>query len=343
MSRSQYSYFLKLYLFLILLAGFGCRPDRPVPDVSHMELDVDIRRFEQDLMQVDTNRLSEGVERLQTAYGNFFSDVFLYIMKDTYKENETPEAIVGKALRSPLFRQLADTVQMIYPDLSETESELNQALKYYHYYFPDRPVPEVVSFISEYALGVFTYGDSLLGVGLDFFLGPEYPYYDPMVFPEYIQRTMDRPYIVPKMMEALASQVVGEVKGNRLLDHMVHNGKILYLKDQFLPFAPDSVKMEYTQAQMKWVEDNELPVWAYFLKEELLYETRMQEIQKLINPSPVAPGGMPREAPGRIANWVGWQIVKAFMDRHPDATVEDLIGFSDVQKFLEASRYKPDR
>jgi len=50
---------------------------------------------------------------------------------------------------------------------------------------------------------------------------------------------------------------------------------------------------------------------------------------------------MPTEAPGRTANYIGWQIVKKFMQKKPKLTMLDLIAHNDAQKLLEESKYKP--
>jgi len=52
---------------------------------------------------------------------------------------------------------------------------------------------------------------------------------------------------------------------------------------------------------------------------------------------------MPPEAPGRTANWIGWKIVKAYMNRHPEVTPADLLNIKESQKILDGSRYKPRR
>lgn len=328
-------------LFVLFVFAIGCQPERSVPDVSDIDVSVKIKRFERDLFSIDTNQVQDGMLRLQEEYGDFFDEVFLHIMRD--RPEISAETVVRSMVTTPQIRQLYDTCQIVFDDISGVEAELTGAMKFFKYYFPQRPIPQVVSYISEFSLGTFTYGDSLMGVGWDFFLGEGDPHYDPNIFPLYIQRTMSRLYLVPKMVEALAGNLVGDVPGNRLLDYMIYNGKVLYIKDLLLPHTPDSIKLEYTADQLKWLEKNDRAMWAYFLKENLLYSSKMQDIQKLINHSPVAPGGMPREAPGRAANWVGLQIIKSYMRQYPDTNLEDLLAMNDAQKLLEMSKYKPKR
>ena len=63
---------------------------------------------------------------------------------------------------------------------------------------------------------------------------------------------------------------------------------------------------------------------------------------KYINTSPNSPG-MPDQAPGRTANYIGLQIVKAYMKRFPETTIPELLAIQDVQKIMDLSRYKPKR
>lgn len=334
---------LLLFALVITQFLFSCKEEKFIPDVSKIEVDIKIKRFEKDLFQMDTADLTAGVEKLRAQYGDFFDEIYLRIMSDPAQPDATAEQTITEIVKNEPVRKLYDTCMLVYPDAGAVEAELNQLFKYYRYYLPQRALPEVVSYISEFSLGTFTYGDSLAGFSWEFFLGENDPHYDPTVFPKYIQRTMARPYLLPKFAEALAGNLVGEPGGNRLLDFMIQNGKILYLKDILLPETPDSIKLEYTTKQVEWVESNELEIWAHFLKENLLYSSKMRDIQKLINQSPIAPGGMPQEAPGRTANWLGWQIVKAYMKKFPETTIEALLAERDAQAILDKSKYKPKR
>jgi len=60
----------------------------------------------------------------------------------------------------------------------------------------------------------------------------------------------------------------------------------------------------------------------------------------LVDHSPNSPG-MPSDAPGRTANWTGWQIVKAYMKRNPKITLSQLIEETDAQQILTKAKYKP--
>lgn len=333
---------LSFLVILCLFAGLvACTRDKGknIPDVSHINVDLNIKRFDQDLMSIDSNDIKHGMDQLMAEYPVFMPDIYLAkilpILADTN--------VMRQFLTSPGIQSLYDTCQIVFGNAEDIEKELESAFRYYKHYFPDRKVPEIISFFSEYTLGTFTYEQDILGIGWDFYLGADYPNYDPSFFPNYIKRSMNKEHLVAKAIEAVATDIVGSSRGERLIDIMITNGKILYVVDHLLPHTPDSIKLAYTDAQVKWCENNEKELWSYFLVDDLLYSSNSRDIRKLVSHSPFGTSQMPPEAPGRSANWMGWQIVKSYMERHPEATISELLEIEEAQAILDKARYKPRR
>jgi hypothetical protein len=326
-----------------ILAGCDQGDHKVVPDVSGIKVAVKLQRFEQDIFALDTNKVDDGLPQLAQKYPGLLQLFTENIIHDQTNPTETPTAAVRGFVTAPEMRKLYDTVQQVYGDLRWLEKDLSQMFRYYKYYFPQKTVPQVATIISEYSVDAFTYGDSLCGIGLDLFLGAQYPGYNPEIFPAYIRRQFQRDYITIRLAKAVAQNTFGDLPpGNRLLDMMLYNGKMLYIVDCMLPAVPDSMKMGYTTEQIEGCEANEQAVWARLLTQNLLYSSDFEEFRKLVTPSPNAPV-VYQEAPGEIGNWIGWQIVKAYMKRHPETTMEALQKMQDAQKFLEQAKYKPRR
>jgi hypothetical protein len=178
------------------------------------------------------------------------------------------------------------------------------------------------------------------------FLGNNFDYknIDPTnpAFSEYLSRSYNKDHIVKKSLDILMEDIMGQPSGKRFLDLIIHKGKQLYIAQHILPTASDTVVFEFSEKQWTWLNDNELEIWSFFLEKNLLYETNHLKINKYVNNSPNSPG-MPAEAPGRTACYIGYQIVKAFMNKKPEMTLIDLIQYSDAQKLMEISKYKPNR
>jgi len=331
-------------LTLCCLSLAACNSDEQHrrPDVSNIQVAIKIQRFDQALFSLDTSQLEAGMAQLSATYPSLLPLFAENIIHDQSNPKETPLQAVRGFISAPQVRHLYDTVQQVYGDLRGLEKQLTPLFQHYRYYFPQKPMPQVAAIVSEFATDAFTYGDSLCGIGLDMFLGEGYPGYDPEVFPAYIRRQFYPEYIPVRLARALAQNIADAPAGNRLLDQMIHNGKILYLVDCLLPDLPDSAKMGYTRAQIEGCQANEQTLWARLLEQNLLYSTDFNKFRKLVTPSPNAPVAF-SEAPGESGNWLGWQIVKAYMKRHPDTSLEQLLNFRDAQQFLEQAKYKPKR
>lgn len=329
-------------LFLLFLTACGEESRTPHPDVSDIKVNVQLLRFEQDIFALDTAQLQTGMQSLLAKYPVMLPLFCNEIIHDQSNPAETPRQALGAFLSVPQTRHIYDTVQQIYGDLRWLEADLTQMFRYYKYYFPQKPVPQVVTMISEFSTDAFTAGDSLCGIGLDMFLGETYPGYDPDVFPFFMRRQFQKDYIVVRLSKALAQNCDEGPSGQRLLDLMLHYGKQLYISDCLLPDVADSLKMGYTRKQMEGCYANEAEVWARMLSEKLLYSTDFDKIRKLVTPSPNAPAIF-QEAPGEIGSWMGLQIVRAYMKRNPNTTMDQLLQMKDGQRFLELSKYKPKR
>lgn len=340
-----------LVLFFVLTFFAGCKSDKrdDLPDVSGISpVKLEIRRFEQDLFKLDTNQLATELPALKTKYGEFANIYFDQILgsssKDVAPQGEVP--FVKGFLTHPAVRRLYDTCQVLFPELpGESLKQLEEAFRYYQYYFPKRPVPTLTTFISEYSVGNFVYGNNDLAIGLDFYLGEKYPYldYNPdnPNFSQYLTRTFNKEHLAVKTLWPLVNDIVGETPAKEtLLDYMLLNGKKLYLLDHLLPFTADTAKMEVSKQQWKWLVENENNIWAYFLQQNLLYNSEWQKIRKFVEYSPNSPG-MPAEAPGRTGSWLGWQIIKAYMEQNPNTSLQELLSLTDSQTILKRARYKP--
>lgn len=338
-----------------LIMMYSCHSETEVsqPDTDHIHLDYQLVRYEQLLKEIEVDDPVKGYLKLKELYPEF-TELYFKRLVPLISPGENVDSIRASLkgfLTDPRITYLLDTVEVVYKGFDqEMVPQLNQAFKNLKYYFPRWEEPNVYTLISEYAYQHFIFEDQGgrdgLGIGLDMYLGSDFPYsrVAPGVaaFSAYITRSFDKDHLVKKTMDVLLGEIVGPPPGARMLDHMIHNGKKLYIIKHLLPSTPDSIIMEYTSKQMDWVIQNEEEMWAFFFKEKLFYESDMITINKYINKSPNSPG-MPEEAPGRTGNYMGWQIIKAYMKRHPETSMEELIMIRDAQKIMDQSRYKPRR
>jgi len=339
------------YLVVCVLIAASCETGEHIPDVSSIAVDVNIIRFDQAFQQLDTLDVLPSLQNLEEKYPLFTPLFYRQILPLTAAQAPNNEKLLAdnirKYLNDPFVQTLYDTVQVVFPNLDTEKSELEQGLKYLKYYFPQTGNYNVYAFISEFGYQTFITNDEGgkegLGLGLDMFLGAEYPYKKLVIknasFSDYITRAFNKEHLVKKLMDAIIADLVPDTKGERLIDKIITTGKRKYILDKALPYTADTIKWEYTKEQMKWVEDNEANIYVHILGEDLLYETRTKKIKSLIDMSPSSKG-MPKDAPGRTANFIGYKIVSKFMDR-TGISMDSLLHIEEAQLILDESRYKP--
>lgn len=336
-----------LILFLVVFGSLihqSCQQDH-TPDRSMVKLSpapVSVVRVEKILCPSSAGSDPIHTESLLEEYP-VFSDVFFnQVIFPKNVQSIELDTLITHFCGSPAIRHLIDTTRIIFPDISELEYKLGTANAYFNHYFPDRETPRYFTYVSEFGIGTFTVGTGIVGIGLDFFLGQDYPYYDPAVFHRYQLKTMTPEYMPASAIRALAESMIPDITVGNMLEFMIRNGKVLFVASRLLPEEPMHQICLYTEEEMKWLEDHELDVWSYLLDLGYFYSNDLRKFQKFIDPGPGVPG-LPKEAPGRIANWIGYKIIEAYMKQQPEVTIEEMIEDQDFQKIMDRSKYKPPR
>ena len=333
----------QIYLiFLFAIAFISCKQGNR-PDISNINLDIKIDRFDKTLYAAKTKNPAEVDQTLSKNYGVFYDD---YIHRMIGSPEYSNVDVLSTLFKDQAYADLTKEVDSIFPNLNAQEHGLTETFKYIKYYYPKAKLPKFVSFVSGFAYQM-PVGDNYLGIGLDMFLGKDSKFYKAIVqsVPLYLSRRFAPEYIVPRVAETYAhEELFPEPDENRtLLSKMVFQGKILYFLDQVLPEnTTDSTKIGYSNEQLQWAQRFEGDIWAYFLENNFLYETDYQKIQVFLSEGPFTPGlGENRDSAPKLGTWTGWQIVKKYMKENPKITLQQLMAEHDAQKILNQSKYKP--
>lgn len=335
----------RLYVILgLCLCLNGCTRSKE-PDISGIKLDVKIERFDQSMEQLTTGNVPKVAPQLEKQYDWFYADYIQNMLAVGSMADTTYYQNLRTVLANTDYKALAKAVADTYPNLTKQEAELTDAFKRMKYYFPKQKTPRFISFLSGFSVQT-PIGNGYIGIGLDMFLGKDSPFYPALVqsIPQYISRRFTPENIVPRVVETyIREEVYPESDATvSLLDKMVYNGKVLYLMQKALPNAPDSLLIGYTDAQSAWCKTYEADIWAYFIDEKLIFESDYLKIQKFLTDAPFTPGlGENNQSAPKLGGWVGWQIVKNYMDKHPELEPKDLLALQDGQKILRDSGYKP--
>lgn len=327
-----------LILFTFIISG--CKKDPLDVDVTGIDVQLEFKRLDQDLFALNPSAGQTNTDALHEKYGDFFTDYSEGVLRIGNPESEGFQYAIAQFITDENMKTLHEDVQFEYEDLTQIETELTEAFRYFKYHFPDSIVPKVVFNISALNYAIIA-TPSTLGIGLDMFLGADYPVYPMIGLPKYMYDNMKREQIVPQAMKGwLQSTYETDAVRNSLLDYMIFEGKLLYVLDATLRSSSDSTKIGFSADAMGWCEEYEPRIWAHLIEQQLLYATEYMDINKWINQAPFV-AGIPKDSPGRLGQWIGWQIVRKYMQENPTVTIIELMTNQNSQEILANSKYKP--
>ena len=345
-------YLIKPYILVFLMITIlGCQNKDDQNNVGRIQptIPCNIIRFDQELVSLNKDEVTADFDRLRTKYPAFSDLYFNQIVP--VPEDMPLRDFISKTIADTLYLDLYSEVQKSYKDLTSLEREICQTLENYLKIFPgsNQSVPNIYTFISGFVYQCFLFSDENgegIGLGLDLFLGDEFDYRslnptDP-AFSDYLTRTYNREHVTRKIAEVLIEDKLPPPTKNDFMTYMIWGGKKLFILDKILDFKPDTIITEFTENQLNWSRENQAGIWNYFFEKNLFYATNPNLFNKLIAPAPGVPD-MPPDAPGGVANYIGWLIVEAYMERNPNESIMDLIANMDAQDILDKSRYKPNR
>jgi len=331
-----------LIIFAVMTIFVSCKKNPYRIRLSGPVVNIEIRRLEKDLFSLNPDEIADKIPAIRPKYEKFFR-LFGYVINagevDDPKFGETLMAFCTDKQNNDVFRLTMEK----YPDLDIVEKDLEIAFSHYLHYFPSRHVPAVYSCITGFNNSIIT-GDSILGIGLDRYLGADCEYYPRLEIYKYMAAKMTPEYIVPDCMYGWAAsewdlKSMGYSADN-VLTEILHEGKLKYFEKCMLPDLSDEIIFGFTPEQMKFCRNNEDLMWQYLIENDLIFKTDQFTIRKLVGEAPFT-SYFTNESPGKAAVWIGFRIVESYMTRNRQETLESLMRNSDIQGILEKAKYNP--
>ncbi len=334
--------YINLFLLTAILLSISCKRNPYRIGTSSLKVNFEIKRLEKDLFSADPDQLGASIPGLKAKYGKFLQ-LFSYVINTGDINDSTFTDYLTKFCTDKQNNDVYRLTLKVFPGVEEIKKGLEDGFRHYLHYFPDRIIPGVFTCITGFNSSIIT-GDSVLGIGLDRYLGADCPYYPQLEIYSYIAARMTPQYIVPDCMYSwgasewdFASMKYG---ADNILTEMIHQGKLRYFEKCMLPETPDEIIFGYTPLQMKFCRNNEAQMWQYLIENNLLFKTDQFEIRKLMGEAPFT-SYFTNESPGRAAVWLGFRIVESYMKRNSQVSLNELMDNTDIQVMLEKAKYNP--
>ena len=305
-----------------------------IPDTSGKKVTVKVEQLEDSVTRFSSKEELVGFFSRNTV----LRDVFFN--RNAYPDDSVFINELYTRFNNPYFDSLLIDTHQVFGDLRGLKDELNEAFTNLAYYYPHVKTPKVKTVITGLESDIFV-SDSLIIIGLDYYLGPG-ARYKPNMY-DYMLRRYRKNFIVPSIM--LLYGIDGQFNKTNLEDRtvladMISYGKSYYFAKQMLPCVPDSVLIGYTAEELKGSRENSDLIWKRLVQDEVFYSTSHLIKQKYIaeRPKTLEVG---EKCPGRIATWVGWEVVKKYMAGHSGVGLPQLMQNPSAKEIFSESGYKP--
>lgn len=297
------------------------------------KINTTIHRYEKDLFTLNPRDFGNELARIQPKYSFFLNGN----VQDP-KNQQQLYAFISDPVTQEIYKE---TIKR-YPNVDDVKLKFDEAFSYYNYYYPNRPIPKVYTYVSSLDFEMpIKYADTVLIIALDMYLGKDVKFYKQVGIPVYKSDRCSREYIAADCFKEMAySHMKFDNSRITLLDEMINEGKRLYFAESMLPNEHDTIIIGYPSKKLQWAQHNEANMWGYIIEKNILYTPDSKIIMKFINDAPFTTF-FANDSPGRVGTWIGWQIVRAYMNNNKSATLEQLMNEPNGQKILNLSKYKP--
>ena len=313
-------------ILLLLLLICSCKNEQKIQsEIANLPINLNIIRFDQEFAAATPDQLPALKQKYPYLFPAQYSDsVWVANMQDS------------------LQIELRSAVDSVFAGFEEESQELELLFKHVIYYFPSYKVPAIITLTTDvdYQNRIIL-TDTLLLIGVDNYLGKDHRFYGGIE--RYITKGLDKTYLESDIVSAFSKQVLSNAADRTFLSQLIYFGKELYIKDLLLPWQTDAQKIGYTQEELEWAQANEEQIWRYFIERELLYSTDNMLGPRFLDPAPFSKFRLEldNESPGRLGRYMGWQIVRAFMEKN-DVNPQDMFNVPADMIFKKAN-YKPKK
>ena len=318
--------FKKLLLLAGMIAIWSCQDQSGLSkEIEKIPVDFKVERFDQKFARITPEELPQ----IKAEYPFLFPERF-------------PDSVWIEKINDTIQQEINEEVGEIFSDFTSEEEQLHSLFQHIKYYYPSFEAPTVVTITSEvdYKNKVLLTPEYLF-IALDTYLGKDHKFY--LGIQEYLKKNFEKNQIIQDVAAEFAKEKVPQPESKTFLANMIYYGKILYLKDLWLPETTDHEKIGYTGEELEWAKNNEAQIWRYFVERELIFDSDTQLYSRFLYPAPFSKFylELDSEAPAMLGQYIGWEIVRAYMDEY-EVSLQEMLN-TDAETIFNKAKYKPKK
>ncbi len=243
----------------------------------------------------------------------------------TVSDDSLSEVLVSAWSASLPVEIFTPAVDSVYPSVEDIEWLLGNILGRASdagIEFPRRRYAAVVYGRPESILFV----DSVMLIALNHYLGVDYPGYSHWPVYRRLSKTpQNLPYDIAEALVATSYPYTAEGEDATLLSGMLYQGALVAAKMELVGSEANLAEaLGYSTAELERLEGMESEIWRTIVGEKMLYDTSESMADRMLSTAPAVrvSGNM---WPPRVGRFIGYKIIKAYQEKHPDTPLEELL------------------
>lgn len=325
-------------LAILILATVSCKDNTRGIDDSATALPIErLDRLVYHYAEIDSTTRDNLIDSMSPGL-----DIYLRVAGINSDSVDVESALTMLSASRPVNVFTPDVENRL-NSIEDVEMSLGTAMRRIQSELPGIDTPHIYGIVSPYRQSVIT-ADSVVLVALNLYLGRDYPGY--AGFENYFRLTREPSRITYDVMEAIVAShyPTNNDRAKTILSKMLYHGALVYAIMMSIPDADLSLALGMSGEDLEWSVDNESLIWDTIIRQELLYSSSEIDASKLLMPSPATPAIHP-EAPGRVGRYIGYKIVKSYVDKHKSVTLKQLLtpDFYGETKTLIDAGYAPSK
>lgn len=133
------------------------------------------------------------------------------------------------------------------------------------------------------------------------------------------------------------AQFPPRVKPENLLHAMIQIGKIQWIVAQAMNTSVENVS-GFPAASIKWFQMNEQACWKNLKEHKMLLTTDHNLYAAVVSLTAEKPYFKAEQSRG-IGTWLGTQVVRNYMKKHPECTIHELLVEKSCEEIWRGSDY----
>ena len=329
-----------IFTLLSVFVLVGCSTDKLDVDISDVEFEMNFERFDQEMFKATSvAEMNEINKDLIEKGGELYEFYVFEMLRSGSVYDDSAGYYLYNFVTDSTMKMAVQDINGEFSDFDTDQQSMIDMFKRLKYHLPKAKLPEgLITYNSAFNYGVISTGTHI-GLGLDMYLGQYNRIIAEIGFPVYMKEKMEHEYMLIDVAHSwLASNVLAGPTEETFLSNMIYYGKLRYFIDAMTPDLPDHLKIRYTEEEYDFSLASEDDVWQFLLDQNWVYSSDMKVNLRFFEEAPTTVGI--EGSPGRLGQFMGWQMVRQYMDKNEDVTLQELLNETKESKFLKT--YKPE-